>query len=104
MLPEERQPAEPVLLVRAQPGLQPGGGLGPADSADRQQALDLLPVPATLVITPAADTWRTTLLNVSAIRNPPSGVAATPMGLLSSASVAGPSSPVSPGCRFPRPG
>ena len=43
VLPEERQPAEPVLLVRAQPGLQPGRGLGAADSAGRQQALDLLP-------------------------------------------------------------
>jgi hypothetical protein len=40
------------------------------------------PVPVTRVITPAAETLRTTLLPLSAIRNPPSGVTATPKGLL----------------------
>jgi hypothetical protein len=53
-------------------------------------------VPATRVITPPADTLRTTWLFVSAIRNPPSLVTATPTGRLSCASVAGPSSPTLP--------
>ena len=35
-------------------------------------------VPATRVITPSAETFRTTWLPVSAIRNPPSAVTATP--------------------------
>lgn len=49
-----------------------------------------VPVPATRVITPAADTLRTTLLPVSANRKPPSAVTATPcwccdLGLLATA-------------------
>jgi hypothetical protein len=40
--------------------------------------LPAIPVPATRKITPAADTFRTTLFVVSAIRNAPSAVAVTP--------------------------
>ena len=60
-----------------------------------------VPVPATRVITPAADTLRTSLLPVSAIRNPPSAVTATPRGPWSWASVAGPSSPLFPAVPVP---
>ena len=42
VLPEKGQPAEPVLLVRAQPGPQPGRRLGSVRTAGRQQPLDLL--------------------------------------------------------------
>ena len=41
-----------------------------------------VPVPATRVITPPADTFRTLLLEKSAIKKPPSAVAATPVGLV----------------------
>ena len=43
VLPQERQPAEPVLLVRPQPGPQPGRCRGPGSRPSaEQQALDLL--------------------------------------------------------------
>src|SRR5439155_21311646 len=44
----------------------------------------------------SASTNRITSLSVSAIRKPPSAVAATPKGKLSSAAAAGPPSPVEP--------
>src|SRR6185437_2942101 len=65
--------------------------------------LPAVPVPATRVITPAADTFRTTLFSWSAIRNPPSAVTATPAGTWSWASVAGPSSPLLPAVPVPAP-
>src|SRR5215469_4094308 len=46
-------------------------------------------------------TLRTSLLTASAIRNPPSAVTATQAGLLSWASVAGPSSPLFPAAPVP---
>lgn len=61
------------------------------------------PEPGDPLITPAADTSRTTWLLVSAIKNPPSLVTATTPGPLSSASVARPSSPPRlPTARSPR--
>src|SRR5256885_14576183 len=45
----------------------------------------------------SASTNRIASLSVSAIRKPPSAVAATPKGKLSSAAAAGPPSPVQPG-------
>jgi hypothetical protein len=53
------------------------------------------------VITPAAETLRTTWLPKSAIKNPPSPVTANPAGLLSWASAAKPSSPVFPAVPVP---
>ena len=63
--------------------------------------LPVVPVPATRVITPAGDTFRTTLFGPSTIRNPPSAVTATLAGASSWASVAGPPSPLSPGVPVP---
>src|SRR5207253_2707872 len=54
-------------------------------------------VPATLVIVRAGETRRIAWFPWSAIRKPPSAVAATPKGLWSLAAVAGPPSPVEPG-------
>ena len=53
------------------------------------------------MITPAADTLRTSLLPMSAIRNRPSAVTATPPGRLSCASVARPPSPLLPAVPVP---
>ena len=55
-----------------------------------------VPVPATVVIVPSAETRRIRLLTVSAIRKPPSGSEATPCGAASCALVAGPPSPKEP--------
>ena len=52
------------------------------------------PVPATVVMIPPGDTFRTRLLFESAIRKPPSGVSARPLGAFSWALVARPSSPL----------
>src|SRR5207244_2835086 len=57
---------------------------------------ELVSVPATVVIVPPGETRRIAWLEVSAIRKPPSAVAATPSGKLSLAAVAGPPSPVEP--------
>ena len=43
VLPQEGQPAEPVLLIRPQPGPQAGRRPGSVRTAGRQQPLDLLP-------------------------------------------------------------
>src|SRR5262245_16675323 len=55
-----------------------------------------MPVPATVVITPVGETRRTRWANSSAIRKPPSGVGASPIGTLSCAAVAAPPSPELP--------
>src|SRR4051794_9198434 len=59
------------------------------------------PVPATVVMVPAGDTRRTRRLPESAIRKPPSAVAATASGALSAAAVAAPPSPENPGVPVP---
>jgi hypothetical protein len=53
-------------------------------------------LPATVVIVPSGDTRRTRWLNVSAIKKPPSAVAATPNGVPSWAAVDKPPSPENP--------
>src|SRR5207248_223186 len=60
-----------------------------------------VPLPATVVIVPADETRRMRLLLKSAIRKPPSAVAATPEGALSWAAVAGPPSPEKPDVPLP---
>src|SRR5262249_1835837 len=60
-----------------------------------------VPFPATVEITPSALTRRTRLLSVSAIKNPPSGNTATPVGNCRLAFVAGPPSPPDPRRPFP---
>src|SRR5262245_11322821 len=55
-----------------------------------------VPLPATVVIVPVDETLRIRLLIASAIRNPPSRVAATATGRSSLALVAGPPSPEKP--------
>src|SRR5262245_12546533 len=60
-----------------------------------------VPVPATVVIVPLGDTRRIRELPVSAIRNPPAGSAATPLGAEIAAAVAGPPSPENPDVPLP---
>jgi hypothetical protein len=60
-----------------------------------------VPVPATVVIVPPGDTRRTRWLPRSAIRKPPSAVAATPAGEVSWAAVAALPSPADPAVPVP---
>ena len=55
-----------------------------------------VPLPATVVIVPPADTLRMRWLPTSTIRKPPSGVGAIPKGIERFAEVAGPPSPLKP--------
>ena len=59
------------------------------------------PVPATVVIIPAGETLRIRALLKSAIRKPPSAVAATAVGEWIWAAVAGPPSPLKPAVPVP---
>ncbi len=54
--------------------------------------------PAIVAIVPAGETWRITSLSVSAIRKPPPARATAWSGSFSCAVVAGPPSPLNPGC------
>jgi len=73
----------------------------PGPCGDGNALAQSAPVPATVVIVPAALTRRTTRLFVSAMRKPPSPVDATAVGPLIVAEVAGPLSPVYPAVPFP---
>src|SRR6266545_749852 len=59
------------------------------------------PVPAKVEIMPVGETTRTALLASSDMYTPPSRPAATPLGLLKVAAVAGPPSPEFPQLPFP---
>ena len=62
----------------------------------------MVPLPATVVMMPLADTFRIRPLKESAIKRFPEASTATPTGLHSDAAVAGPPSPEKPGIHCPR--